>query len=68
MAVMDPYFGQIAVQEAITKVGMSFSMIIIVLVIGFVFNLLLVLLKKYTKVRTVFITGQVMIQQSSIAL
>ena len=68
MAVMDPYFGQIAAQEAITKAGMSFSMIIIVLVIGFVFNLLLVLLKKYTKVRTVFITGQVMVQQSSVAL
>lgn len=68
MAVMDPYFGQIAAQEAITKAGRSFSMMIIVLVIGFAFNLLLVLLKKYTKVRTVFITGQVMVQQSSIAL
>ena len=68
MAVMDPYFGQITAQEAITKVGRSFSMMIIVLVIGIVFNLLLVLLKKYTKVRTVFITGQVMIQQSPIAL
>lgn len=68
MAVMDPYFGQIAAQEAITKAGKSFSMMIIVLVIGFAFNLLLVLFKKYTKVRTVFITGQVMVQQSSIAL
>ena len=68
MAVMDPYFGQITAQEAITKVGRSFSMMIIVLVIGFAFNLLLVLLKKYTKVRTAFITGQVMVQQSSIAL
>lgn len=68
IAVMDPYFGQIAAQEAITKAGRSFSMMIIVLVIGFIFNLLLVLLKKYTKVRTIFITGQVMVQQSSVAL
>lgn len=67
-AVIDPYFGQTAAQTAIEKIGRSFSMMMVVLLIAFLFNLVLVLLRKWTKVRTVFITGHIMVQQSSTAL
>lgn len=67
-AVIDPYFGQAAAQAAIEKMGKSFSMMMVVLLISFIFNLVLVLLRKWTKVRTVFITGHIMVQQSSTAL
>lgn len=67
-AVIDPYFGQTAAQEAIGNIGRSFSMMMIVLLIAFMFNLVLVLFRKITKVRTVFITGHVMVQQSATAL
>lgn len=67
-AVIDPYFGQAAAQAAIEKIGKSFSMMMVVLLIAFIFNIVLVLLRKLTKVRTVFITGHIMVQQSSTAL
>jgi ascorbate PTS system EIIC component len=67
-AVIDPYFGQTAAQSAIEKAGKSFSMMMVVLLIAFLFNLVLVLLRKWTKIRTVFITGHIMVQQSSTAL
>jgi PTS system ascorbate-specific IIC component len=67
-AVIDPYFGQAAAQAAIEKIGKAFSMMMVVLLIAFIFNLVLVLLRKWTKVRTVFITGHIMVQQSSTAL
>ncbi|MBB5334972.1 PTS ascorbate transporter subunit IIC [Pectinatus brassicae] len=67
-AVIDPYFGQTAAQAAIEHIGRSFSMMMIVLLIAFFINILLVLFRRYTKVRTLFITGHVMVQQSSTAL
>ncbi|MDS0526405.1 PTS ascorbate transporter subunit IIC [Clostridium sp. SHJSY1] len=67
-AVIDPYFGQTAAQTAIEKAGRSFSLMMVVLLIAFIFNIILVLLRKWTKVRTVFITGHIMVQQSSTAL
>lgn len=67
-AVIDPYFGQAAAQASVESVGRSFSMMMLVLLIAFTFNLLLVLFRKYTKIRTLFITGHVMVQQSSTAL
>jgi ascorbate PTS system EIIC component len=67
-AVIDPYFGQTAAQSAIEKAGKSFSMMMVVLLIAFLFNLVLVLFRKWTKIRTVFITGHIMVQQSSTAL
>ena len=39
-----------------------------VLLIAFIWNLILVIARKLTKVRTVFITGHIMVQQSSTAL
>lgn len=67
-AVIDPYFGQAAAQMSVEHVGRSFSMMMMVLLIAFTINILLVLFRKYTKIRTLFITGHVMVQQSSTAL
>lgn len=67
-AVIDPYFGQAAAQKAVESIGRSFSLMMMVLLIAFLFNLVLVLFRKWTKVRTVFITGHIMVQQSSTAL
>ena len=67
-AVIDPYFGQAAAQKAVEAVGKSFAMMMQVLLLAFIWNLVLVLLRKVTKVRTVFITGHIMVQQSSTAL
>jgi len=67
-SVIDPYFGQVAAQSAVNSIGRSFSMMMMVLLVAFVFNIVLVLLRKITKVRTVFITGHIMVQQSSTAL
>ncbi|SFD08323.1 PTS ascorbate transporter subunit IIC [Clostridium uliginosum] len=67
-AVIDPYFGQTAAQSAIENIGRSFSLMMMVLLIAFIFNIVLVLFRKQTKIRTVFITGHIMVQQSSTAL
>ena len=67
-AVIDPYFGQTAAQSAIDNIGRSFSMMMMVLLIAFIVNILLVLFRKITKIRTVFITGHIMVQQSTTAL
>ncbi len=65
--VIDPYFGQNAVTEAMNKAGRAFSQVILLLLIAFVFNILLVLFKKYTKIRSVFTTGHVQVQQAATA-
>ena len=62
-AVIDPYFGQTAAQMSVENVGRSFSMMMMVLLIAFFMNMLLVFFRKYTKIRTLFITGHVMVQQ-----
>lgn len=67
-AVIDPYFGQVAAQKAVEAAGKSFAMMMQVLLLAFIWNLVLVLLRRVTKVRTVFITGHIMVQQSSTAL
>ena len=67
-AVIDPYFGQAAAQASVENIGRSFSMMMMVLLIAFTMNILLVLFRRYTKIRTLFITGHVMVQQSSTAL
>jgi PTS system ascorbate-specific IIC component len=67
-AVIDPYFGQAAAQKAVEAAGKSFAMMMQVLLLAFIWNLLLVMFRKVSKVRTVFITGHIMVQQSSTAL
>lgn len=67
-AVIDPYFGQSAAQSAVEEAGRSFSLMLMVLLVAFIVNIILVIFRKWTKVRTVFITGHIMVQQSSTAL
>ena len=67
-AVIDPYFGQAAAQAAVENIGRSFTLMVQVLLVAFIWNLILVIGRRLTKVRTVFITGHIMVQQSSTAL
>jgi len=64
-AVIDPYFGLNAAGEAIKMIGMSLSWTMISLMVGFSWNIILVLLRRYTKLRTLFLTGHIMIQQAT---
>jgi len=66
--VIDPYFGQIAVENGLPEVfGRTFTQVMILLLIAFVFNIVLVMFRKVTKVRSVFTTGHIQVQQAAIA-
>lgn len=65
--VIDPYFGQNAVTAGLEELGRSFSSVMILLFLAFVLNIVLVALRKWTKIRSVFTTGHVQMQQASIA-
>ncbi|MDO4428485.1 MAG: PTS ascorbate transporter subunit IIC [Atopobiaceae bacterium] len=72
--VIDPYFGQNAVQAAMDDpngpafiAGKSFSLVMFLLLFAFILNIVLVALKKYTKCRALFTTGHVQVQQASTA-
>lgn len=63
-AVIDPYFGLAAANEKLTEIG-YIDVATTALIIGFGVNILLVALRKLTKVRTLFITGHIMVQQAA---
>ncbi len=65
-AVIDPYYGQVAAEHLIVEVGRTVSLGMSVLIVGFFVNLLLIALKKWTKVRSLMITGHTMICQCSV--
>jgi ascorbate PTS system EIIC component len=65
--VIDPYFGQNAVTAGLTAIGKSFSAVMTLLLIAFILNIVLVALKKWTKLRSIFTTGHVQLQQASTA-
>lgn len=66
--VIDPYFGQNAVTAGLgPQFGRTFSQVMMLLLIAFIFNILLVRFKKYTKMRSIFTTGHVQMQQASTA-
>lgn len=66
--VIDPYFGQNAVTAGVNKVfGKAFSSVMTLLLIAFVINIILVKFKKVTKLRALFTTGHVQVQQASTA-
>ena len=65
--IIDPYYGQSAINTALEAIGRSFSQVMWLLLIAFVFNILLVAFKKVTKIRSVFTTGHIQVQQSAIA-
>ncbi len=64
-AVIDPYFGLNAVNDGLATLGLSTSWTLIALLIGFIINIILVLLRRFTKIRTLFITGHIMVQQAT---
>ena len=60
-AVIDPYFGVAALQNTITvDTGRTMSLATMGMIIGFAINILMVLFKKQTKVRTLMVGGHVM--------
>ncbi|KAF0227148.1 MAG: protein UlaA [Erysipelotrichaceae bacterium] len=65
--VIDPYFGQAAVTEGLKVMGKSFTAVMVLLLIAFILNIILVALKKWTKLRSIFTTGHVQLQQASTA-
>ncbi len=65
--VIDPYFGQNAIQAAMEKAGKSFGDVMILLLTAYIVNILLVRFSRYTKLRAVFTTGNVQIQQAATA-
>lgn len=66
--VIDPYFGQNAVTAGLQDVfGRSFGQVMFLMLIAFIFNILLVKFQKYTKLRALFTTGHVQVQQSATA-
>lgn len=66
--VIDPYFGQNAVTAGVEEVfGKPFSQVMILLLLAFIFNILLVRFRKITKLRSLFTTGHVQVQQASTA-
>ncbi len=66
--VIDPYFGQNAVTAGVEETfGKGFGNAMILLLIAFVVNILLVRFSKYTKLRALFTTGHVQVQQSATA-
>ncbi len=67
-AVIDPYFGQSAAMAALESMGRTTSLVMVGLLVAFLLNILLVALRKITKLRTVFITGHIMVQQSATGL
>lgn len=64
-AVMDPY---VALSSANEALGENVAYVGYALIIGFAWNILLVALTKFTKIRTLQVTGHVMFVQSSILL
>ena len=72
--VIDPYFGQNAVQAGMEDAagpafisGKSVSLAKFQLLFAFILNIVLVAFKKWTKCRALFTTGHVQVQQASTA-
>lgn len=67
-AVIDPYYGQVADKALTEAVGRSLSLAMSILILGFFINILLVALKRVTKIRSLMITGHTMVGQCYAAL
>lgn len=65
--VIDPNFGFTAANSALESIGITTSFAMITLLIAFIWNITLVFFRKYTKVRTLFTTGHIMVKQSAVA-
>jgi PTS system ascorbate-specific IIC component len=65
--VIDPYYGQTSATEMLDSVS-SLQYVGYVMIIAFILNIIYVGFRKYTKIRTLFITGHIMYQQSAVLL
>ena len=66
--VIDPYFGQNAIDTGIMATfGRTFGDVMVLLLIAFIANIALVRFQKFTKMRAVFTTGNVQVQQAATA-
>lgn len=66
--VIDPYFGQNAVTAGVEETfGRAFGDVMLLLLCAFLINILLVRFNKITKLRAIFTTGHVQVQQASTA-
>ena len=66
--VIDPYLGQNAVTAGVEETfGKPFSQVMILLLLAFIINIVLVRFRKLTKLRSLFTTGHVQVQQASTA-
>lgn len=66
--VIDPYFGQNAVTTGVKEVfGAEFGSVMLLMLIAFIVNIVLVRFSKITKMRALFTTGHVQVQQSATA-
>lgn len=65
--VIDPNFGFSAATAALESIGHSLSMAMISLLVAFLWNIVLVLFRRQTKVRTLFTTGHIMVKQAAVA-
>jgi PTS system ascorbate-specific IIC component len=66
--VIDPYFGQNAVTAGVKDVfGKDFGDVMILLLIAFIVNIILVRFNRVTKLRSLFTTGHVQVQQAATA-
>ncbi|QMS85758.1 PTS ascorbate transporter subunit IIC [Candidatus Xianfuyuplasma coldseepsis] len=65
--VIDPYYGQTSATEMLDTVS-SLQYVGYVMIIAFILNIFYVGFRKYTKIRTLFITGHIMYQQSAVLL
>lgn len=61
--VMDPYFSQSSGESVLNSVN-SLQFVGYVMLIAFFINIILVFFKKYTKCRSLFLTGHIMYQQA----
>lgn len=66
--VIDPYFGQNAVDAGVGEVfGRTFGDVMFLLLIAFIVNILVVRFSRITKMRALFTTGHVQVQQAATA-
>ena len=63
-AVIDSNFGFAAAQKALESINASLSWTMVVLLLGFFVNIILVALQRLTKVRTLYMTGHLMVKQA----
>ena len=63
--VIDPYFGLNAANEALESIGCSAAWGNDITLIAFIWNIILLIFKKWTKLRTLLLTGHIMVQQAT---